>query len=308
MTSALRTPAVAGRFYPGQPDELLREVREYGAPVATAGERGRIAAIGCIAPHAGYIYSGGVAGAVYSRLEIPEHCVILCPNHTGKGRPLAVMANTTWQTPLGEVAADEDLGARLLRRFPALQEDSAAHRGEHAIEVQLPFLQTRQPRLNIVPIAVGTGDFDVLGGLGEALADAISDRQGEDRRGEDRQGADRQGAGRQGANRERDREEDGKPATLIIASSDMNHYESDAVTRVKDHKAIERVLAMDARGLWEVVLNEDISMCGFGPTVVMLTAAKRLGATSARLVKYATSGEVSGDYESVVGYAGIIVE
>ncbi len=280
MTSALRTPAVAGRFYPGRADELLREVREFTSPGKAQVESGRVAAIGCVAPHAGYIYSGGVAGAVYSRLEIPGHCVILCPNHTGKGRPLAVMANTTWQTPLGEIAADAELGTCLLDRFPALQEDSAAHRGEHAIEVQLPFLQTRRPEVHIVPIVVGTSDFEMLRGLGEALGDVISDRQGEDR----------------------------KEKVLIIASSDMNHYESDAVTRVKDHKAIERVLAMDARGLWEVVLNEDISMCGFGPTIVMLTAAKLLGATSATLVKYATSGEVSGDYESGVGYAGIIVE
>ena len=274
-TSAVRTPAVAGRFYPGRADELLRDIRQY----SPADAAGRIAAIGCVAPHAGYIYSGSVAGAVYSRLEIPEHCVILCPNHTGKGRPLAVMASTTWQTPLGEVASDADLSVRLLARFPPLQEDSAAHRGEHAIEVQLPFLQVQQPQLKIAPIAVGTSNFDVLRGLGEALADVVADL-----------------------------EENQREKVLIVASSDMNHYESDAVTRVKDHKAIERVLAMDARGLWEVVMNEDISMCGFGPTVVMLTAAKLLGATSATLVKYATSGDVSGDYESVVGYAGIIVE
>jgi len=280
MTSAVRIPAVAGRFYPGRAEELLREVREFTSTGKTPIETGRVAAIGCVAPHAGYMYSGGVAGAVYSRLKIPKRCVILCPNHTGKGRPLAIMANTTWQTPLGEVAADAEMGARLLRRFPALQEDSAAHRAEHAIEVQLPFLQTQQPELNIVPIAIGTGDFNVLRGLGEALADVIADRH----------------------------EEDQKEKVLIIASSDMNHYESDAITRVKDHKAIECVLAMDARALWEVVMNEDISMCGFGPTVVMLTAAKLLGATSAKLVKYATSGDVSGDYESVVGYAGIIVE
>jgi MEMO1 family protein len=284
MTSALRTPAVAGRFYPGRAEELLREIREYTSAGKTPVEAGRIAAIGCVAPHAGYIYSGGVAGAVYARLEIPKRCVILCPNHTGKGRPLSIMANTTWQTPLGEVAAGAEMGARLLRRFPALEENSAAHRAEHAIEVQLPFLQARQPELNIVPIAIGTSDFDLLRGLGEALADVIADSQ------------------------EEDLEEDRQEKVLIVASSDMNHYESDAVTRVKDHKAIERVLAMDARGLWEVVMREDISMCGFGPTIVMLTAAKLLGATSATLVKYATSGEVSGDYESVVGYAGIIVE
>ncbi len=249
MTSGVRAPAVAGRFYPSRAEELLRDVRKFTSTYKTEVETG------------------------------PQRCVILGPNHTGKGRPLAIMANTTWQTPLGEVAADSDLGARLLRRFAALHEDCAAHRAEHAIEVQLPFLQALRPELNIVPIAIGTTDFDVLHGLGEALADVIADGH------------------------EKDRVE----KVLIVASSDMNHYEADAITRVKDHKAIERVLALDARGLWEVVMNEDISMCGFGPTVVMLTAAKILGATSATLVKYATSGDVSGDYESVVGYAGIIV-
>ena len=271
MTSAVRVPAVAGRFYPGRADQLLREIREYSAPAA----EGRIAAIGCVSPHAGYMYSGHVAGAVYARLEIPEHCVILCPNHTGRGRPLAVMANTIWRTPLGEIAADPLMGGRLLRSCPALEEDSAAHRSEHAIEVQLPFLQTLQSKLHILPIAVGTSDFYALRGLGEALAEVIGAQGGK---------------------------------VLIVASSDMNHYESDAVTRVKDHKAIDRVLAMDARGLWEVVIAEDIGMCGFGPAVIMLTAAKLLGATSATLVKYATSGDVSRDYEAVVGYAGIIVQ
>ena len=220
------------------------------------------------------MYSGHVAGAVYSRLEIPEHCIILCPNHTGHGVPLSIMTATMWQTPLGEVAPSSDLGSQLLRRFPSLQEDNAAHRGEHAIEVQLPFLQTEQSNLHIVPIAIGTSNFEVLRGLGEAVADVV------------------------GASREK---------VLIIASSDMNHYESDAITRIKDHKAIERVLAMDAFGLWDVVMNEDISMCGFGPTIVMLTAAKMLGATTAKLVRYATSGDISGDRETVVGYAGIIV-
>lgn len=275
MTSAIRAPAVAGRFYPSRSNELLREVRTFTA----SADNSRIAATACVAPHAGYIYSGAVAGSVYSRLEIPSRCVVLCPNHTGKGRPLAIMANTTWQTPLGEIAPATDLCQRLLHHFPALEEDSAAHRAEHAIEVQLPFLQAQQLDLHIVPIAVGTSDFDVLRGLGEALADVIALQ-----------------------------EEDIEEKILIVASSDMNHYESDAITRVKDSKAIDRVLALDARGLWEVVMREDISMCGFGPTVAMLTAAKLLGATKAKLIKYATSGDVSGDYESVVGYAGIIVE
>lgn len=270
MTSAVRPPAVAGRFYPARAEELLREIHEYTSPT----KMDRVSAIGCVAPHAGYMYSGHVAGAVYSRLQIPEHCIILCPNHTGQGVPLAIMTATAWQTPLGEVAASAQLGSRLLRRFPALQEDSAAHRAEHAIEVQLPFLQAGQGKLHIVPIAVGTSNFEVLRGLGEAVAEVV------------------------GACGEK---------VLIIASSDMNHYESDAITRVKDHRAIERVLAMNARGLWEVVRNEDISMCGFGPTIVMLTAARILGATAATLVRYATSGDVSGDRDTVVGYAGIVV-
>jgi len=282
MISSIRSPAVAGKFYPGRADELRRDVLTYTSAGSAKVGGTPISAIGCIAPHAGYIYSGSVAGTVYSRLEIPASCVVLCPNHTGRGRPLAIMANTTWQTPLGEVGADEGIGDQLLKRFPALDEDSAAHRYEHAIEVQLPFLQARQAaqrsELKIVPIVIGTTNFDVLRGLGEALADVIAEQ-------------------------EKVRHE----RILIVASSDMNHYESDAITRVKDHKAIKRVLALDARGLWDVVMNEDISMCGFGPAVVMLTAAKVLGATSAVLVKYATSGEVSGDYDSVVGYAGIIV-
>jgi len=269
MNTAVRPPAVAGRFYPGNRDDLLREIRDYTSPAQT-----RISAIGCVAPHAGYIYSGHVAGAVYSRLQIPEHCVVLCPNHTGKGVPLSIMSASSWQTPLGQVAASSELALRLLGSFPELEEDSAAHRSEHAVEVQLPFLQEQQSNLHIVPIAIGTSDFDILRGLGEALGNLIKSS---------------------------------KDKILIIASSDMNHYESDATTRVKDHKAIERVLAMDARELWEVVMTEDISMCGFGPTIVMLTAAKILGATTATLVRYATSGDVSGDLQQVVGYAGIIV-
>jgi MEMO1 family protein len=271
MTSHVRMPAVAGRFYPSNREELLREIREYTAPTP----RSLVHAIGCVVPHAGYIYSGRVAGQVFSRLEIPEHCIILCPNHTGYGVALAAMTTSSWQTPLGVVGANEGLGKDLFQRFPLLKEDSAAHRSEHAIEVELPFLQVRQNDLDILPIAIGTRDFEILRALGHAIAEVIDDSE---------------------------------HTVMIIASSDMNHYESDAVTRVKDRKAIKCVLALDPRGLWETVMNEQISMCGFGPTIVMLTAAKILGATSATLVRYATSGEVSGDFEHVVGYAGIIVQ
>ena len=285
MTSAVRAPAVAGRFYPNDSDRLLRDIRDYTSP-----PQSRMSAIGCVVPHAGYIYSGHVAGAVYACLEISEHCIVLCPNHTGRGVPLSIMSATAWRTPLGEVAPSTELASRLLRRFPALEEDSAAHRGEHAIEVQLPFLQAQQKNLRIVPIAIGTSDFSVLRELGEAMAEVIGDVGGypiDAASGESDQAARK---------------------ILMIASSDMNHYEPDSITRVKDRLAIERVLALDARGLWEVVMREDISMCGLGPTVTMLAAAKILGATRATLVRYATSGDVSGDRESVVGYAGITVE
>jgi MEMO1 family protein len=274
MNSALvRHPAVAGRFYPGDADDLRAEAHEYLSRSENSSSI-PVRAIGCIAPHAGYMYSGHIAGAVFARIEIPQRCVVICPNHTGMGRPLAIMGEGAWETPLGEVAIDCELADELKQSFPALQEDSAAHRAEHAAEVELPFLQLRRPDVRFVPIAVGTGHFEALEQLGMALAEVIS------------------------ASSE---------PVLIVASSDMNHYESDAITRAKDHQAIERILTLDPHGLYDVVKQQAISMCGYGPAVAMLTAARSLGAKSAELVKYATSGDVSGDRNMVVGYAGIVV-
>lgn len=272
-TSTVRHPAVAGRFYPRDPDDLRSEARGYLEQSNVASEAPKHA-LGCIAPHAGYMYSGHVAGAVFARIEIPSRCIVMCPNHTGMGRALAIMSEGAWETPLGAISIDSDLAGALKQRFAALQEDPAAHRAEHAAEVELPFLQLLQPNLKFVPIALGTGQFDALEQLGHALADVVAAQ---------------------------------KDHILIVASSDMNHYESDVVTRVKDHRALERILSLDPRGLYEVVTQQDISMCGFGPAVAMLTAARQLGAKSAELVKYATSGDVSGDREMVVGYAGVVV-
>lgn len=272
-STLLRHPAVAGRFYPNDPEELRAEVQAYLAPNDSK-DSAPIRAIGCIAPHAGYMYSGHVAGAVFARIQIPQLCILICPNHTGMGRALSVMSEGAWETPLGEVAIHDGFASALKRRFPALEEDAAAHRAEHAAEVELPFLQSLQPQLRFVPIALGTGRLEILEQLGLALADIIAQH---------------------------------KEPVLIVASSDMNHYESDAVTRVKDHKAIERILILDPRGLHDVVTQQNISMCGYGPTVAMLTAARHLGAKSAELVKYATSGDVSGDRDRVVGYAGVVV-
>jgi hypothetical protein len=220
------------------------------------------------------MYSGHVAGAVFAGLEVPELCLVMCPNHTGVGRALAIVSEGSWETPLGSVPIDGDFAANLKQRCSLLHEDSAAHRSEHAIEVELPFLQIRQPRLRFVPIALGTGQFEALEYLGLAVAEAAAAHH---------------------------------QPILIVASSDMNHYESDAITRVKDQSAIEPILRLDARGLYDVVTQQHISMCGFGPAVAMLTAVTRLGATSAELVKYATSGDTSGDRDAVVGYAGIAV-
>lgn len=275
MSSIIRHPAVAGRFYPRDPEDLRAETNSYlsqdvAAPLASA--------IGCIAPHAGYMYSGHVAGAVFASIKVPHRCVVLCPNHTGVGRPLAVMSEGEWETPLGNVPIDAELAESLKHHCQALSEDSSAHRGEHAVEVELPFLLLRQPELTMVPIALGTTQLEALEQLGLALAEVIAAKIAAE-----------------------------KDPVLIVASSDMNHYESDGVTRVKDQWAIERILTLDARGLHDVVTQQNISMCGVGPAVTMLTAANKLGAKSAELLKYATSGDVSGDHNRVVGYAGIVV-
>jgi MEMO1 family protein len=268
-STIVRPPAVAGKFYPRDQKRLQTDLQSYFVSTEK-----RIAALGCVVPHAGYMYSGHVAGAVYSKIEVPARCLVLCPNHTGQGTPLSIMTCGSWETPLGDVAIDQELADSLTKRFPLLSEDVLAHRAEHAIEVQLPFLQTLRSDVRFVPIALGTRQFEVLEGLGHAIADVLAET-GE--------------------------------LVLVVASSDMNHYESDPVTRVKDHQAIDRVLAVDARGLYDVVAEEQISMCGFGPTVTMLTAARQLGAMKGELVKYATSGDISGDRETVVGYAGIVV-
>jgi len=267
--STVRHPAVAGRFYPGQPEVLMRDLQSY---LGVAGEK--IEAMGCVVPHAGYMYSGHVAGAVYARLVLPQRIIVLCPNHTGMGRPLAIMSEGAWDTPLGKVEIDHELALELRNADQHLSEDINAHRAEHALEVQLPFLQALRREFAFVPIVVGVSSYEPLAELGDAIAQAAA------------------------AHDEK---------ILIIASSDMNHYESDAITRIKDGKAIEPILRLDPKGLFDVVVNEDISMCGYGPTIVMLTAAKRLGAESAELIKYATSADVSGDRDTVVGYAGVIV-
>lgn len=265
----IREPTVAGQFYSGDPRTLRRVIDSFLQKPASL-----LDAKAVVSPHAGYIYSGGVAGAVFSSVRLPTRFIILGPNHTGMGTRLALAPAGEWRTPLGPVAIDMELNRQLLEHCPRLQEDRAAHVREHSLEVQLPFLQALAPGFRFVAICVGTTDYEVLEELGRAMARVIQDSQ---------------------------------EPILVVASSDMNHFEPATVASQKDHLAIERIQALDPRGLHTVVCERDISMCGFAPTIAALTASLELGATQGKLIRYANSGDVSGDYDSVVGYAGLAI-
>ena len=267
----IREPVVSGRFYPADAHELSKQVETFAAGNGVQ----KIAARGCIVPHAGYMYSGHVAGAVYKALQMPRRFILLGPRHYPRGEALAILSDGAWLTPLGEAKIDTALAMELKRACPILREDAVAHRSEHALEVQLPFLQRLAPGFTFVPVALGTDRFAALEELGRAVSEVVA-AQAE--------------------------------PVLVIASSDMNHYESDDITRAKDGKAIDRILALDARGLYDTVRREGITMCGFGPAVALLRAARGLGAKRADLVRYATSGDITGEFDEVVGYAGIIIQ
>jgi AmmeMemoRadiSam system protein B len=265
-----RPPAVAGLFYEREAEGLARDVRSYLSVDAPTGQT-----FGAIVPHAGYMYSGPVAGAVYGRIAVPSSTVILCPNHTGRGAPAALEPSDTWNTPLGNVPVDRRLARRLLELAPSLQEDALAHRGEHSLEVQLPFLQVLRAGVRFVPVCLGARDLELCREVGEALA--------------------------------RIRSEEAEPP-LLIASSDMNHYEDRGTGRRKDDLALQRVTEIDPEGLFETVLSKEISMCGFLPATALLFAARAAGARHAEIVARRDSGDETGDTSSVVGYAGVIIK
>ncbi len=268
--SSVRDAAVAGRFYPADRAELEQSISEMA--VEAAGWIG--SAVGVMVPHAGYMYSGAVAGAVYASVELPRRFIILGPNHTGVGSPGSVMARGRWRLPLGDIPIDESLAAAIISDSDVLKEDATAHVFEHSIEVQLPFLQQLAPGFSFVPISLMVRDSASCMDIGSAVARAVSSQ---------------------------------RESVLIIASSDMSHYESQQTAERKDRLALERVLALDAKGLLETIAADAISMCGAAPTAAMLSAAVELGASGATLVKYRTSGDVTGDLDQVVGYAGVVV-
>jgi AmmeMemoRadiSam system protein B len=277
-----RQPAVAGYFYPEAPDRLRAEV----ARLLTAeGEARPVKAV--VSPHAALQYSGAVAGAVYARMHRPEVCIILGPNHTGVGEPVALMAEGVWETPLGLVHIDRELAEALQAACPFVRQDPTAHAGEHALEVQLPFLQVLGEGIRIVPVVLGMLAYPLCAALGHALAQTV--RQA-------------------------------RASVVIVASTDMTHcgrsyrhlppagMTAHAFACQEDRYAIDRILALDPEGLYRVVRERHITMCGVIPTTVTLVACRDLGARRATLVRYMTSGEVSGDYDTVVGYAGVLID
>lgn len=267
----MREPAVSGQFYPGTKQALLKEVAKY-IPAAPAAKQ---EAIGIVSPHAGYVYSGPVAGAVLSSAALKQTCIIIGPNHTGFGKPFSIMTEGVWRLPSGDAQIDSRLAKAILSGSSYFEEDRDAHRSEHSVEVQIPFLQALKPGVRIVPIVLAEADLQAYRTIGKEMAAAI------------------RSAGPGGA--------------TIIASSDMTHYEPQGSAEAKDSIAIKAMLGLDEKALADAVGKHGISMCGYAPACVMIAAAKELGAKGAKLVKYATSGDVSGDYGSVVGYAGLIV-
>jgi AmmeMemoRadiSam system protein B len=263
-----RKPFVAGQFYPGDRDSLLEMIGRMTDPKAAKAK-----AVAVVVPHAGYVYSGPVAGAVFSSVEVPPTVVILGPGHRDIGSLFAVQKRGSWLTPLGEAAIDEELASLTLEKCRLAEEDERAHLGEHSLEVELPFIQYFQKQVSIVPICVSyEAEYEGLESLGCGLAEAVR--------------------------------ASGKPV-LMVASTDMSHYVSQKTAERMDSLAIRKILDLDPRGLFDTVRGERISMCGFQPTAAVLVAAGKLGAARAELIRYQTSGDTTGDYSQVVGYAGI---
>lgn len=265
----IRNPAVAGQFYPGTKAGLQKEMEKY---IIKGAEK--IEAFGVVSPHAGYVYSGAVAGATLSSVELAHTCVVMGPNHTGKGRPFSIMTEGAWKMPFGDCNIDGNLAKVILSDSEFLEEDDEAQRYEHSVEVQVPFLQALNENVKIVPLVIASADLDTYRKIGKGIAKSIRKM---------------------------------KMSATIIASSDLTHYEPRDIANKKDKKAIDAILALDEAALIEATARYDISMCGYAPVCVMLAASKELGAKHARLIKYQTSGDVTGDYDAVVGYGGIVI-
>ena len=270
-TPDIRKPAVAGQFYPSSPQSLKNQIEAMADKKAVKQD-----VIACMLPHAGYMYSGAVAAATVSQINIKDKVILLGPNHTGFGAQFSIMTQGIWQTPLGEVKIDSPLAKKILDNSKYLEEDNLAHMYEHSLEVELPFLQYFKRDFQIVPIAFLSDELEALKSVGEEIGGVL-------------------------------KEPGLKGSVMIVASSDMTHYEPQKDAERKDKEAINALLELDEDKLMERIRRLNISMCGYAPAIVMVKAAKTLGAKNAKLIKYQTSGDVTGDLDSVVGYAGLIV-
>ncbi len=283
MGEMIRSPAVAGVFYEGTGEALKTQIEECythqlgpgRVPVKSSRAEGKI--LGMVSPHAGYLYSGPVAAWGFCQLieeELPESVVLLGPNHYGLGSEVAVMTTGRWRTPLGEVEVDEDLAKEIADSSSLMQLDETADRKEHSLDVQLPFLQYGYGEaFKIVPICMMSQDLESSQEIGKALGETLEGRN-----------------------------------VLIIASTDLTHYEPAALANTKDAKVLEAILSMNSGRVHEVVSEHSVSMCGSGSVMAILTAASLLGAQKVRLLKYASSGDITGDYAAVVGYASLVIE
>ena len=264
----IRHHILAGSWYPAKTEDILEDMEEF-----LKSARAPVSAIGVVTPHAGWRYSGKVAGYVYASVVVPETVIVIAPNHRGVGHERAIWSKGEWTIPDATIPIDEELCA-LLIKHARLEHDTIAHQHEHSLEIHLPFLYYRNPNLKIAPICLmGLPPF-MLKEIGLGMARAIKE------------------SGRK---------------VLIVASSDMSHYVSAATAKDFDFMAIEKVEQLDPEGLYSTVRDNSISMCGVIPTTAMLYAAKELGAKEGKLIKYGNSGDVTGDYNEVVAYAGIIV-
>jgi AmmeMemoRadiSam system protein B len=266
---AVRLPVVAGAFYPDDPATVAADARRLVEPSPGAAPR---AAIAAVCPHAGWMYSGALAGRLAAALEIPTRVLVLAPNHTGRGARGSVWPGGAWRVPGADVPVDAAFCRALCEESTLLEPDVDAHLDEHAIEVLVPLLAARQPALHLAPVVLGGLSFGECETLAGAIARTIRAFEG---------------------------------PTLIIASSDMNHYLPDDETRRLDALALAPLEALDAHGLYRTVREHGITMCGVVPSTVAILAARALGATRATRVGYATSADAGGDRHRVVGYAAV---
>lgn len=266
----MREPVVAGRFYPENQGELLSTIETYTQEVSSS----PVPAIAAIAPHAGYIYSGQLAARTFKEVTIPQTIILIGPNHTGKGASIS-LSTKRWKTPLGIVPVNKSLAQAIVASHEPATVDESAHRFEHSLEVQLPFLQYLQPALSIVPITIKQLSYNACNDLASAIFSTLASNNNQ---------------------------------ILIVTSSDMNHYESRAISGKKDRMALDAIREMNPALLYKTVQQNNISMCGVIPVVITLLLSQKLGAKNARIVDYMDSGNVSGDIQQVVGYAGVIID